>query len=381
MATGQQQHAALATASTQDLLDTILDRPVSERARVIGVALDKRIGTIEEMLPDFMKGQGARLAKRAQLTFAKNPDLDNCPPDVFIRCVLEAAEFGFAIDGKLAYVVKYKSTYQMQLDYKAIVAVAKRMKTIRDIYADVVYENDHFRAYRKDGESFLIHERPLGQPRGEKAIGAYAVISLADGQWRYELMDISELNKVQAAAPSKAGPWSTWTDEQRKKTVVRRSLKMYADDPGVIRLLELTEDEEIGDVDLPQKTIESVAAKLSAPPPPAKKSEPATNGNGSDHPPAPSRREIAEQYDKQEPEKPDETSQLDPLEGIQDRFSSFESRADAKRLYDELCGPEPVVELSDAQRSLVTGWYEESCKRIDPPKSKATKQPALAGTT
>ena len=379
MANGQQQQQSVAQASTQELLDAILDRPVSERARVIGVALDNRIPKIEEMLPDFMKGQGARLAKRAQLTFAKNADLDNCPPDVFIRCVLEAAELGFAIDGKLAYVVKYKSQYQMQLDYKAIVAVAKRMKTIKDIYADVVYELDHFRAYRKDGESFLIHERPLGQPRGEKAIGAYAVIILTDGSWRYELMDITELDAVQAKAPAKNGPWgdaAVGRNEMRKKTVTRRSLKMYADDPGVIRLLELTEDEEIGDEDsLPPKTIESVAAKLSAPPP--RKPAPAANGNGSDHPPAPSRREIAEQYEQQ----PDETSQLDPLEGIENRFATFTDRAEAKRLYDELVGPEPVVDLSDAQRSLVTGWYEEACKRIDPPKSGKAKQPALAGTT
>lgn len=364
MANGQQQ-SALTTVKTQDLLEEVLNRPVSERARAIGVALESRIGTIEEMLPDFMKGQGERLAKRAQLTFAKNPDLEGCPPDVFIRCVLEAAEFGFAIDGKLAYVVKYKSAYQMQLDYKAIVAVAKRMKTIKDIYADVVYENDSFRAYRKDGESFLHHERPLGDPRGDKAIGAYAVIKLMDGEWRYELMDITELNKVQAAAPAKNGPWATWTDEQRKKTVVRRSLKMYADDPGVIRLLEITEDTDFDEEPTPPKTIASVAAKLAAPP-----------ARQSEQPVAPTREEITRSFDR----KADETSQLDPLEGICDRFASFDNRADGKRLYDELCGPEPVVDLSDAQRSLVTGWWEDTQKRLEPAKGKTAKQSQLAGT-
>lgn len=75
----------------------------------------------------------------------------------------------------------------------------------------------------------------------------------------------------------------------------------------------------------------------------------------------------------------DETSQLDPLEGICDRFASFDNRADAKRLYDELCGPDPVVDLSDAQRSLVTGWWEDAQKRLEPAKGKAQK--TMAGAT
>ena len=255
-----------------DILQELLARPVSERAKVIGDALDARIDKIEEMLPDFMKGQGPRLAKRAQLTFARDERLEECPPGDFIRCVLEAAEFGFAIDGKLAYVVKYKQQFQMQLDYKAMVAVAKRMKTIRDIYADVVYETDIFRAWREDGKEHLIHERQFGKPRGE-AIGAYAVVVLSD-HWRYELMDRSELDSVQNRAPSKKGPWSTDTDEMRRKTIVRKTLKMYADDPGVLRMLELT-DEEI-EVD-PYPAIEQhqaaqtsarneLAARLAQPP-------------------------------------------------------------------------------------------------------------------
>ena len=232
----------LANVSSGELLEAFLAKPFNHKIKAIGDALEQRIDSIESMLPDFMEGQGARLAKRAQMTFAANPDLQACPPDEFIRCVLEAAEFGFAIDGKMAYVVKYKSKFQMQLDYKALVAVAKRMGTIRDIYAEIVCENDDFRAWREDGAEHLRHERVLGLERG-KEIGAYAIVVLADGRWRYELMDMSELNAIEARAPSKKGPWSTDKNEMRRKTILRKTLKLYGDDPGVLRLLELTDEE------------------------------------------------------------------------------------------------------------------------------------------
>ncbi len=68
-------------------------------------------------------------------------------------------------------------------------------------------------------------------------------------------------------------------------------------------------------------------------------------------------------------------SQVNPLEGIAEQFLSAEIRADAKRIYDDLCGPDAVVDLTDEQRKIVTGWYEDACRRIEPPKGK--KQGAL----
>src|SRR5688500_8295813 len=143
--------------SHSDLLERVLEMPVTERHRAIDTALMARVPKIEELLPDFMKGQGERLVKRAMLTFARNPDLQGGPPQEFVRCGLEAAEMGFAIDGKLCYVVRYKSKWQCQLDYKGLVAVAKRMKTIADAYADVVCENDSFHHAKSDGKCVLEH--------------------------------------------------------------------------------------------------------------------------------------------------------------------------------------------------------------------------------
>lgn len=241
------------------LLDRVLDN-TSTKYAVLRKALEddtERIARIEEVLPEGMKGQARRLAKRALMTFARRKELSDCPAPEFIRCVVEAAEVGLAIDGKLCYVVRYKSTWQCQPDYKGLIAVAKRSGQIKDCYADVVRQHDHFEAYRKNGESCLEHHFDLSIERGE-VLGAYAIVKLPDGDWRYELMSRDELDKIQARAPSKSGPWSTDVNEMRKKTVIRRLLKSYCDDPAFVRASEM--DDHLEDVEHVQAPPRSRAA-------------------------------------------------------------------------------------------------------------------------
>lgn len=259
--TPRQQPAA---ERQQQATDPEFARLMSKNARVGG--LFKTLSTmdekIESVLPDFMKGQAQRLISRALMTFAMNSDLHACPDEDFRRCVVEGAEMGFAIDGKLAYVVKYKQTYQLQLDYKAIVAVAKRNRTIKDIDADVVCQADHFKHGKYGSQSVLEHTFALELPRGE-VIGAYCRVYLPDGSWNYEVMTRPQLDAVQRRAPAQNGPWKTDPDEMRKKTVIRRKLKLYRDDPGLMRMLEITAWEDETDDEPPAPaTMKELTASL-----------------------------------------------------------------------------------------------------------------------
>lgn len=276
---------ALRNTPTATLLESILDRPVSERARAIDESLQSRIEKIEELLPAHMKGQGARLAKRAAMYFNENSSLQNCPPTDFIRCVLEAAEAGFAIDGKMCYVLKYngdKGRWQLVFDYKALVATARRIGYIKDIYGDVVCENDTFNYERANNVDTIYHQ-PALRNRGE-CIAAYMVITLPVGGYRVELMNRDELDAIQLLAPAKNGPWKTFPNEQRKKTVVRRALKMYRDDPAMARVLDNLGDELppiTNSVPTPRRRSE---LNDSLPPPAHETAEPESTGASSDEP-------------------------------------------------------------------------------------------------
>jgi recombination protein RecT len=263
------QAIAQATAVSDDelskILDTILDQKPGSRSRVISDGLEKRIAMVEEVLPDQLKGQAPRFVKRAVLTFNRKKELAECTPASFIRCVIEAAEVGLAIDGKLAHAVKFNNKVkgdkskneqdtwvheaQLMLDYKGLIAVARRSDQIVDAYGDVICDNDFFEHGRSGDKSRLEHSYDAKQPRG-KVYAAYCIIKLPGGDWRYELMQKDELERIRQKSKAKdSGPWVSDTAQMQVKTVLRRGLKLYCDDPAFTRALEIDEREYEGERD------------------------------------------------------------------------------------------------------------------------------------
>ena len=256
--TGQAQTRELDPA---ELLEQVLARTEkNKRIVIVAKALDERVEKLRELLPGCMKHDAERLVKRAVLTMARIPKLQECTPDSFVRCVLEAAELGLAIDGRLGHAVPFKNKvkdsdgverWRMECqfipDYKGLVAVARRSGIVRDVHGDVVCQNDRFEARREGGRDVLIHQRDLKRPRGD-VYAAYAVVIRPDGSWRYEVMDLAELHEVRARSKSytraggASGPWTTDPKEMYRKTVVRRVLKMYAEDAALKRALDRDED-------------------------------------------------------------------------------------------------------------------------------------------
>ena len=287
-----------AALTNEQLLLTMMEDksvPASQQAQKIAAWFDqpKVIESLEHMLPGYMKGSAPRLTRRAMQTLAGKPNMADIPTFEFIRCVLEAAEFGFAVDGKMAYIVRYgkgddeekpkqqqgdkkekkqKTGYSLQFDYKALIAIAKRTGQIHSIDYDVVCKNDHFKHGKIGGQSIFEHVPPhLGQPRGD-VIGAFCRVWHRDGTWGYEVMDRLELDKVQAVAPAKNGPWKTWPDEMRKKTVIKRILKRYREDASLCQMMDLDDIEfewpelepgELPDFDAVLETTQSRTAQLA----------------------------------------------------------------------------------------------------------------------
>lgn len=253
---------ALKTYSAEEataILDAAMNQSQGSAYAALEKALLTRISVIEEVLPAQMRGQAARLVKRAMFTFSRSDKLVRCTPVSFVRCVLEAAEVGLAIDGKLGHAVPYGSEAQFQPDYKGLIAIAKRANQIRDAYGDVVCKNDHFKHGRSGGQSVLEHSYDLTAARGD-VIGAYAIIKLAD-DWRSEVMTEPELARIRNKSKAKnSGPWVTDTDQMRIKTVIKRALKLYCDDPGLIRALEFDDREYEGSASaIPQGRVQRSA--------------------------------------------------------------------------------------------------------------------------
>jgi recombination protein RecT len=232
--TKTQQTTAPQQTDAAKLLEQILERQPNELHRAVNSALHSRIEKLEMLLPKSLKGEGERLIQRAIMTLS-DPKMKACPPADYVKIVLEAAEMGLAIDGKFCYAVPYKGKWQCIPDYKGLVAVARRCGLIEDVEMDIICENDTFHHSRSGNGTKFVHERPqVGKPRG-KTIGAYCRILFPGGRWRVEVMDRAELEGIRARSPAKnSGPWVTDTNEMYKKTVCKRSLKLYGGDHPVL---------------------------------------------------------------------------------------------------------------------------------------------------
>lgn len=225
--------------------------------------LAKRIQTIEELLPRELKERADWFVKRALMTFSQTDSLRKCSATSFITAVVRGAEVGLPIDGKLGYAVPYwnakkgETEAQFQPSYMGLILVAKRSGQIVNCYSGMVFQNDDFRHGRNGDKCVLEHTWSFGSDRGEP-LGAYAVVSLPGDTWTYELMSIEDLNAIRnRSKASGSGPWVTDPDEMMKKTVLRRALKTYCNDPGFVLAAQYDEAEYEGHQDrTPAKRIQ-----------------------------------------------------------------------------------------------------------------------------
>jgi len=221
----------------------------------ISQALKGRQEKIESLLPDFMKGQSERLLARALQYWARGtPQLQGCTVGSFVGCVLQAAELGFAIDGRLCYAVPFKATAQLIPSYIGLIAVAKRTRLIQDVWARLVLKSDKIIFEERDAAVSYEYMPNLDAPRdrAEDARGVLSVASHHDGWRRADWMPIADVWSIRQRSKAKdSGPWVTDPGEMCKKTGLKRLLKTFSDDPGLLRALELddrTESIEDGQV-------------------------------------------------------------------------------------------------------------------------------------
>lgn len=231
--------------------------PVNQKAQEIGHYLTQKLTTIEEVLPSNFKGEGQRLIRRAMLYFSSKAELHEVTLNSFLTSVVQAAELGLAMDGRLCHAVayncnvapkgqpaKWEKRAQCMPDYKGLVSIAKRSNQVADMDGDVVGRNDHFK-YGMIGATQVFEYTPSPDGHGELR-GAFARVIQPNGLWAVEYMNLDQLNHIRSKSKAKDnGPWVTDTEQMMVKTVIRRLLKMYCDDPTFVRA---TEVDDLSDV-------------------------------------------------------------------------------------------------------------------------------------
>lgn len=209
--------------------------------------------TITRMSPEIAKALPKhigveRFTRMVLSAVSSTPALAKCTPESFLCAMMQAAQLGVEPNTPLgqAYIIPYTNNRErrtdatFQLGYKGMIDLAHRSGKVVSIQAHAVHANDDF-SYCYGLAPELRHV-PARSDRGP-VTDYYAVISLKDGGYIYEVMSKEDIDE-HARKYSKAGnsgPWSSAYDEMAKKTVLKRALKYAPMSADIMRVFSADE--------------------------------------------------------------------------------------------------------------------------------------------
>jgi recombination protein RecT len=170
---------------------------------------------------------------------------------------------------KQCYFIPYSNQLQLSKSYLGNIAATKRLKGVKNVYANVIYENDEF-AYELDLETGLKkitkHNQNFENIDLEKIKGAYAVVVMEDGPNYVEVMNIKQIRNSwnQGSMKGQSGAHKNFTDEMAKKTVINRACKNFVctSDDSDLLIESMNRTNEYAPEDIIESTHEEVKEEI-----------------------------------------------------------------------------------------------------------------------
>jgi len=152
-----------------------------------------------------------------------------------VNAVTNLAAIGLSLNPakKHAYLVPRKNSVCLDISYMGLVELAVSSGSVRWAKAEIVREKDLFQLNGLD--KLPTHDfQPFDRERGN-IVGVYCVAKTADGDYLTDTMTIDEVYDIRDRSEAwkawigkqKSCPWVTDEGEMIKKTIVKRSSKMW----------------------------------------------------------------------------------------------------------------------------------------------------------
>ena len=189
----------------------------------------------------------ANALKSAQLILAetvdrnKQPVLQTCSKASICNALLDMTLQGLSPAKKQCYFVAYGGKLQLMKSYLGNIAATKRLKGVKDVFANIIWEGDNFE-YKLNLETGLIeivkHEQKF-ENIGKKILGAYAVVVREDDPNYVEVMNMDQIKNAwnQGSSKGNSQAHKNFGEEMAKKTVINRACKRFvntSDDSDVL---------------------------------------------------------------------------------------------------------------------------------------------------
>lgn len=178
--------------------------------------------------------------------------ISSCTPQSLILALSQAASMGLQLDTSDAYIIPYGREAQLSIGWQGLVKLAKRAGEIRDIEPEIVLSGERCTVQRaSDGDRHgIVHEIPLEriEVRPENVVGAYCIITLADGSRTFEYVSRHDIDAARSASKASNSPaWRNWFGEMAKKFCVRRALKRFDLAPDAASALSADDRRHVGE--------------------------------------------------------------------------------------------------------------------------------------
>ena len=162
----------------------------------------------------------------------KKKALDVCTPNSIANSLLDLVVQGLSTSKNQAYFIVYGKELQLSRSYMGTVAVTKRLKGVKDVFANVIYEGDEFKYITNltNGlKEITIHDQDFQNINPQKIKGAYCIV-VRDGEPNYvEIMNMEQIRTSwkQGKAKGDSPAHRKFPEEMAKKSVINRACKMF----------------------------------------------------------------------------------------------------------------------------------------------------------
>lgn len=256
---------------------------------------NKELTAQEKQVTDAVADRIKDLQKTGDITFPKNYSYSNALKSAFLVLneqtvkkdnkympVLQACSRGSIINSlfdmciqglspakKQCYFIPYGNQLQLSKSYLGNIAATKRLKGVKNVYANVIYEGDEF-AYEMDLETGLKkitkHNQSFENIDLDKIKGAYAVVVVEDGLNYVEVMNMKQIRNSwnQGQMKGNSGAHKNFTDEMAKKTVINRACKNFlcTSDDSDLLIESMNRTNEYNPEDIIESTHEEVKQEI-----------------------------------------------------------------------------------------------------------------------
>jgi recombination protein RecT len=168
--------------------------------------------------------------------------LEVCTYSSIANALLDMVVQGLTPAKNQCYFIVYGKELQLSRSYMGTVAVTKRLKGVKDVFANVIYKDDIFE-YRINIETGLKeivkHEQDFKNINPDKIAGAYAIVVRGDAPNYIEVMNFEQIKKAWGQGATKGGSpaHKNFPEEMAKKSVINRACKMFfntSDDSDIL---------------------------------------------------------------------------------------------------------------------------------------------------